>query len=227
MTTIRAVVFDYFGTLTPSIIEMTTDAERTALGTALGVDPYELKAQWAASYVARSTGQTGDLTATLRAMAIAVGGAPTEDGLAEAARIRSAVYRRSATPRPEAVDVLRSLKADGLLVAVVSDCSLELVALWPELPVADIVDTPVFSALVGRRKPAPEMYRAACVGLGVEPADCVYVGDGGSGELTGAAAFGMRPVLLADDDWAVGHRYDQDTWDGPMIHRLADVRTML
>jgi putative hydrolase of the HAD superfamily len=220
-------VFDYFGTLTPTIVEMTTAAERIALGGALGVDPAEFKAQWGASFVARSTGRTGDLTATLRAMAIASGGAPTEDGLAEAVRIRSAVYRRAATPRPEAVDVLGSLKAGGLRVAVVSDCSLELVELWPELPVADVVDTPVFSAIVGRRKPAPEMYRTACVGLDVEPADCVYVGDGGSGELTGAAAFGMRPVLLADDDWAGGHRYDEDTWAGPVIHRLADVRTML
>ncbi|HEY0804812.1 MAG TPA: HAD family hydrolase [Pseudonocardiaceae bacterium] len=226
MTT-RAVVFDYFGTLTPSIIAMTTDTERTAVGVALGVDPAALEAQWGTSYVARSTGRTGDLTATLRAMAIAVGGDPTEAGLAEAVRIRSAAYRRAARPRPEAADVLRALKADGLRLAVVSDCSLELTTLWTALPVAEFVDTPVFSAVVGRRKPDPEMYRRAYDGLGVRPDECVYVGDGGSGELTGAAAVGMRPVLLADDDWAAGHRYDQDTWTGPVIHRLADVRTML
>lgn len=223
----KAVVFDYFGTLTPTIVTMTTDVERTAVGVALGVDPVALEAQWGTSYVARSTGQTGDLTTTLRAMAIALGGEPTREGLAEAVRIRSVAYRRAASPRPDAVDVLRALKADGLRVAVVSDCSLELATLWPDLPVAEFVDTPVFSAIVGRRKPDPVMYRTAYDGLGVRPEECVYVGDGGSGELTGAAAVGMRPVLLADDDWAIGHRYDQDTWTGPVIHRLADVRTML
>lgn len=226
MTT-RAVVFDYFGTLTNSIVTMTTDAERDAIGIALGVDPIALESQWRTSYVARSTGQTGDLTATMRAMAQAVGGDPTEAGLVEAVRLRQIAYLRSAQPRPDAVDVLRALKADGLRLAVASDCSTELVELWPSLPVAEYVDTPVFSAIVGRRKPNPAMYRTACAGLGVEPGECVYVGDGGSGELTGAKACGMRPVLLADDDWAAGHRYDEDTWAGPVIHRLADVRTML
>ncbi|HEX9338452.1 MAG TPA: hypothetical protein VF892_21325 [Pseudonocardiaceae bacterium] len=113
MTT-RAVMFDYFGTLTPTIVEMATDTERTAVGVALRVAPAALEAQWAASSVARWTGRTGDLTATLRAMAIAAGGDPTEDGVAEAARIRSAAYRRAATPRTDAPAVLRALKADGL-----------------------------------------------------------------------------------------------------------------
>jgi len=226
MTT-RAVVFDYFGTLTRTIIAMTTDTERDALGAALGVDPIAFEDQWRTSYAARSTGRTGDLAATLRAMAKAVGGDPTDAGVAEAVRLRRTAYLRAAQPRPDAVDILRSLKADGLRLAVVSDCSDELVDLWPRLSVSAYVDTPVFSAVVGRRKPDPAMYGEACTGLAVEPAECVYVGDGGSGELTGAQAFGMRPVLLADDDWAVGHRYDPDTWDGPVIHRLADVRTVL
>src|SRR5260370_29252637 len=124
---------------------MTNDTARTAVGVALGVDRAVLEAQWGNSYVARSTGRTGDLIATLRTMAIAVGGEPTEAGLAEAVRIRSAAYRRAAQPRPEAADVLRALKADGLRLAVVSDCSLELTTLWRALPVAEFVDTPVFS----------------------------------------------------------------------------------
>ena len=224
--TILSVIFDYFGTLTPTIIEMATDPERVAIGTALDVDPAALEEQWAASFVARATGRTGDLRATLRLLATNLGATPTDAGLAEAVRIRSAAYRRAAMPRPETVDVLKALKADGFALAVVSDCSLELVGLWPSLPVADVVDTTVFSALVGRRKPDPVMYRLACTGLDVTPADCLYVGVGGSGELTGAAAVGMRPVLLADDDWAAGHRVDQDDWQGTTIQRLTDVAAL-
>lgn len=219
----RAVVFDYFGTLTPTILAMTTTEEQAALGRALKVDPDAFEDQWRASFADRATGRTGDSTATLRLMAEAVGGTPGEAELVEAKRIRSTAFRRSAQPRPDAVDVLARLRAGGLKLAVVSDCSYELVELWPELPLADSVDTTVFSAVVGRRKPDPLLYRLAYEGLGVAPADCVYVGDGGSGELTGAAAMGMRPVLIADEDWDTGHRYDADDWHGEVVHRLADV----
>jgi putative hydrolase of the HAD superfamily len=225
--TARAVVFDYFGTLTPTVLAMVTPAEQVELGRALGVDPDELEAAWRATFVSRSTGRTGDLRATLRALAIQVGGTPTEEGLAEAAGIRVMSYRRAARPRPDAVAVLGGLRARGLKLAVVSDCSHELVEMWGELPLADAVDTTVFSAVVGRRKPDPLMYRLAYEGLDVEPEDCVYVGDGGSGELTGAASMGMRAVLLADEDWSAGHRYDADDWHGESIHRLAEVPGLL
>jgi len=59
------------------------------------------------------------------------------------------------------------------------------------------------------------MYRLACTGLAVTPAECLYVGDGGSGELTGAAAVGMRPVLLADDDWATATASTRTTGRAP------------
>jgi putative hydrolase of the HAD superfamily len=225
--TTRAVVFDYFGTLTPTVLAMITPEEQTALGRALGVDPDELERAWRASFVERGTGRTGDLRATLTLLATRLGGAPTEAGLDAAVGIRAAAYRRSAMPRPDARTVLGGLRARGLGLAVVSDCSLELPAMWPELPLVDAVDATVFSAVVGRRKPDPLLYQLACEQLGVAPADCLYVSDGGSGELTGAAAVGMRPVLLADADWARGHRYDADTWQGTTITALAEVPALV
>jgi putative hydrolase of the HAD superfamily len=226
--TVRAVLFDYFGTLTPSMpLTMVTKDQRQALGTILGVDVDALDAAWRASYPERSTGRTGDLRATLRKLTTELGGKPTDAGLAEAAEIRMAAYRLSARPRPEAPQVLGTLRARGLRLAVVSDASYELPDLWPDLPVAEFIDAPVFSAEVGVRKPDPLIYRSACERLAVEPAECVYVGDGGRGELTGATAMGMRAVLLADDNWATGHRYDADDWHGETIHRLADVPALL
>jgi putative hydrolase of the HAD superfamily len=225
--TVRAVLFDYFGTLTPTVLAMVTAEEQAALGAALGVDPDRLEAAWRTSFVERSTGRTGDLRATLGMLAERVGGAPSEAGLTEAVRIRASAYRRSAWPRPDAPHVLGTLRSRGLRLAVVSDCSDELVAIWPELPVASSVDATVFSSVVGRRKPDPVMYRLACERLDVAPEECVYVGDGGSGELTGAAAQGMRAVLLADEDWSVGHRYDADDWHGESVRSLADVPSLL
>ncbi len=225
--TVRAVVFDYFGTLTPSVIDIVRVDERRALGKALGVDPDALETEWQGSFVERSTGRTGDLRATMLLLATRLGGAPTEAGLTEAADIRALAYRRSALPRTDTVGVLETLRERGLRLAVVSDCSAELVSMWPELPVAARVDATVFSAEVGRRKPDPLMYQLACERLGVEAGECLYIGDGGSNELTGASGYGMRAVLLADEQWSVGHRYDADDWHGEVIHRLTDVLGLL
>jgi putative hydrolase of the HAD superfamily len=217
------VVFDYFGTLTPSMSRLIMPDERIALGAALDVDPDALDREWEQSFEDRFTGATGDLTATLVLLAGRLGGQPSDADVATAAAIRTRAYTRSAQPRPEAVGVLDTLRERGFRLAVVSDCSTELGVLWPDLPVAERIDATVFSSDVGRRKPDPVMYRLACEGLGVAPGDCVYVGDGGSGELTGAAAFGMRAVLLADEHRGAGHRYDADVWRGELIHNLTEV----
>jgi putative hydrolase of the HAD superfamily len=224
---VRAVVFDYFGTLTPSVIDIVGVDERRAMGDDLGVDPDALETEWNASFVERSTGRTGDLRETMLLLATRLGGSPTEAGLTEAAEIRALAYRRSAQPRTNTVGVLETLRERGLRLAVVSDCSDELVRMWPELPVATRVDATVFSSVVGKRKPDPLMYQLACERLGVEAGECVYVGDGGSNELTGASGYGMRAVLLADEQWSVGHRYDADDWHGEIVHRLADVAGLL
>ncbi len=72
--------------------------------------------------------------------------------------------------------------------------------------------------VIGLVKPDPAIYQLACQRLGVIPEDCRYVGDGGSNELTGADASGMRAVLIApsyDDatslvyiEGSVGRSYD-------------------
>jgi len=54
----------------------------------------------------------------------------------------------------------------------------------------------VFSCEVGLAKPDPAIYHLAAARLGVEPAECLFVGDGGSDELSGAGAAAMTPVLL-------------------------------
>jgi putative hydrolase of the HAD superfamily len=53
-------------------------------------------------------------------------------------------------------------------------------------------DDVVFSYQVGHLKPEPEIYLLACRRLAVSPADAVFVGDGGSDELSGATGVGMR-----------------------------------
>jgi putative hydrolase of the HAD superfamily len=225
--TITAVVFDYFGTLTPTLRKAASGLDQPELAAILGVDPAALDAWWASSYPDRTTGRTGDGIATMRLLSTTLGGTQADEALRAAQRVRLATYARMTQPRPEAVAVLTTLRDRGLRIGVLSDCSPELPELWPDLPLVSLVDAPVFSSVVGERKPHPTMYATVCRQLGVTPQDCLYVGDGGSNELTGATRTGMRAVLIADENWAAGHRFDTDDWHGETIHRLTEVPALV
>ena len=68
------------------------------------------------------------------------------------------------------------------------------------------------------------MYELACERLNVNPQDCLYVGDGGSQELTGALAVGMNPVLLkASSEREDLYRPGAEEWGGTTISNLAEV----
>jgi putative hydrolase of the HAD superfamily len=54
--------------------------------------------------------------------------------------------------------------------------------------------------------------------------ECLYVGDGGGGELTGARAAGMTAIMLRAGDWAANAAYSrEDDWAGPALSSLAQV----
>jgi len=78
----------------------------------------------------------------------------------------------------------------------------------------------VFSCVLGRHKPDPELYRQALHGLEVPAAACLYVGDGGSDELAGAVRAGMAAVRIESAEHL---SYGQRPWVGPRIDGLAAV----
>jgi putative hydrolase of the HAD superfamily len=59
-----------------------------------------------------------------------------------------------------------------------------------------LFDTVLFSCEVKLKKPDRRIYELCAQRLGVEPDECLYVGNGGSDELAGARRAGMTPVLL-------------------------------
>ena len=176
------------------------------------------------SFDARARGATGDLAATLRWLAVGCGVDPSAARLERACAIRLSSEREFMAPRHAAIDVLTALKAGGVGIGVLSDCTHELVVHWPGLPFAPFVDAAVFSIETGKRKPDPAMYAEVCGRLGVVAADCLYVGDGGSNELTGARAAGMRAFQLCGPEFANAHTYDAEVgWDGEVIHDLPEI----
>lgn len=138
------------------------------------------------------------------------------------------MYRRWFVPRPGAEEVLSTLRASGFGLGLVSMCAPDAPALWRASPLAGGVDVEVFSVEVGLRKPDAPIYLRACEGLGVQATDCLYVGDGSYRELSGAAAVGMRPVLIRDPDEAAEMlRPDAEDWSGETIASLLEVPRLL
>jgi putative hydrolase of the HAD superfamily len=218
--TYRAVVFDFFGTLTEAVQRGPAHDRVAAM---LGCPAPAFARALDETFTDRSTGSLGDAIGSLGVVARLAGGRPTIATLRAAYAARVDAVRADTRLRPDAVSVLRSLRRRGLRTAVVSDCTPELAEFWPELPIAGLVDARVFSIEERRHKPHPWMYSAATARLDVEPASCLYAGDGGSHELSGAAAAGMAAVKLAASDLGRHLIFRPDPWQGPEIATLTDV----
>jgi putative hydrolase of the HAD superfamily len=223
-----AVIFDFFGTLTPSTPEHVWHAHTARSAAAIGVDVAAWRQTMNDSYAERATGSLGDLRATFSELARRNGIVPDDRALAAACAARAATQRELFVFRPDALAVLAEVRARGLRVGVLSDCTIELADAWDQLPVADLVDARVLSCEAGRRKPDPQLFAMIASRLGVIPRQCLYIGDGGGRELTGASASGMLAVMLRADDWAVNVAHArEDDWPGPRVSSLSAVLTLL
>ena len=221
---IAAVVFDFYGTLTPvSPADLWTE-HISRLAAAFGVAPQDLARVLDETYPERFVGALGDARQTLRALAGRLGVQVSDQRLDEAARLRQEIQESGFRLRPETLPVIGQLRERGLRTGLVSDCTSELPDAWPRLPVSALIDAPVFSCVEGMRKPDPRLFRTVAARLGADPAACLYVGDGGGRELTGSAAVGMRAVLLAGPDWHSNRVYDREKgWDGLRIGSLTEL----
>jgi putative hydrolase of the HAD superfamily len=219
-----AVVFDFYGTLTPPASDEVWERHAAVVADLLGVRVAGLVAALNESFGERVSGALGDATQTLGTLATRLGARPTQDRLNAAVQLRQQLQTTLFAPRPEALGVIGALRSAGLRIGLLSDCTWELPNAWPELPLAALVDTPVFSCAEGTRKPDPRLFRTVAARLGVDPAACLYVGDGGGRELTGAASVGMTAVLLAGQDWVPHGAIERETdWTGPRIGSLTEL----
>jgi putative hydrolase of the HAD superfamily len=219
-----AVVFDFFGTLTPVSPSEAWASNAARLGAVLGVPAATLLQVLDDSFPERISGALGDVRQTMHTLAARLGVQLSEEQLEKATATRRSVQESMFALRPEALGVIERLRSAGLRTGLVSDCTSELPDAWSRLPLSAVIDAPVFSCLEGTRKPDPRLFRKVAADLGTEPARCLYVGDGGGQELTGASGIGMRAVLLAGPDWhANDDRRRENCWTGPRIESLTEL----
>ncbi|BDX34414.1 hydrolase [Mycobacterium antarcticum] len=205
MTTTRAVLFDFSGTL----FRLEEDA---SWFTDIQVDEREVDGHVQAELMRRLTAPTGasvhmderarqawvnrDLAPHLHREAYLH--VLRESGLAD--QHAESLYGRAIDPAswhpyPDTATVLASLRRQGLKTAVVSNIAFDVRPAFAALGVKDDVDEFVLSFEVGAVKPNPDIFRTALARVGVDAEYALMVGD--SEEADGAArAVGCRFALV-------------------------------
>jgi putative hydrolase of the HAD superfamily len=94
----------------------------------------------------------------------------------------------------------------GLIQGVISDWGTDLLGILASLGVTQYFKFVVVSAIVGRAKPAAEVFQYAIERAGVAAAEAVYVGDSYIADVLGARGAGLLPVLV--DRHGHNHAFD-------------------
>ena len=213
----RAVIFDLWQTLVPWPHEAAESYYRS-MADAYGV-PYErFRGAWFDSHAQRATGPIAD---NLRSVAATLSVEPDIDQLLE---YRRDWTRAALAPRDDAVATLEELHRRGHRLGLITVCSEDVEHVWDETPLAGLFDATVYSSSAGVSKPDPRIYELACERLGVEPADCLFVGDGANDELPGAERVGMTAVQLRSPGESLTP--EGEAWTGASIERLGDVLSL-
>ncbi|MQA01404.1 MAG: HAD-IA family hydrolase [Streptosporangiales bacterium] len=222
--TVRAVIFDWGGTLTPyhqlDYVEVWRQVART-------LDPARaddltaalLGAEEELWRRAREEQRSGHM-----AEVCAAAGIPLDDAY------RSAFFQAweaHTYTDPDADALLRELRARDIVVGLLSNTT------WPRDWLDGVLardgvlghfDATVYSCELDCVKPHPEAFRHAMERVGVQtPASAVYVGDRAYDDVYGAQRAGMRTVLVPHSDIPAAERWGEPAEPDATVQCLADL----
>ena len=217
---VRAVIFDWGGTLTPW---HSVDHEELWLSVCA---PHYPAVEAAAAAAAARTAEMELWRLAANAQQSATLDAVFKRAGVTASAGLMASYYEAWDPHtltdPDAPPLLRELRRRGIKIGVLSN------TMWPRAAherifirdeIFDLIDGAVYSSEIPWVKPHPEAFRAAMRAVGVaDPSECVYVGDRPYDDVHGAQSVGMRAVLVPNSDVPAFAAAQPDA----VIPRLAD-----
>jgi putative hydrolase of the HAD superfamily len=218
---VRAVIFDWGGTLTPW-----HSVNQEELWLAVCARHYPAAEAATAAAAARAAemelwrlAESAQQSSTMDTVFARAGFTASEAFLAS--------YYEAWDPHtltdPDAPVLLRELRRRGIRIGVLSN------TMWPRDAherifirdeVFDLIDGAVYSSEIPWVKPHPEAFRAAMRAVGMtDPGECVFVGDRPYDDVHGAKSAGMRAVLVPNSDVPAFSGTEPDA----VIPRLADL----
>ncbi|KAA2264678.1 HAD family hydrolase [Solihabitans fulvus] len=223
----RAVIFDWGGTLTPWLTMDHLAIWRSYADVVHPDDP--LRAAELASALLTAENAAWDV-ARVEHRAFTLGqvlAAAEAPELAEALAAFWLSWQPATHTDPDVAPLLTALRERDIRVGVLSSTAWP--AAWHEEVlrrdgVLDLFDACVWSSDLPWTKPHPEAFRAAMAAVGVtDPADCVYVGDRPYDDISGAKGVGMRAVLVPHSTIPAEQQVPVDARPDAVIQRLADL----
>ena len=198
--TVRAVLFDWGGTLSVHRDVDLLDMWRAAAGVLAPADPEPVAAALLAAEDAwwRSCTEHGDRSGTTEELVRSVASATHLDVEAALAAYHGA-WEPTVAHDPAAGAALTALRERGLRTGLLSNTH------WPralherwlaDAGLLDLLDVRVYTSDLAHLKPHPEAFGALLQALQVEAADAVFVGDRPRDDVWGAQRVGMRTVLM-------------------------------
>lgn len=126
---------------------------------------------------------------------------------------------------PDTLDVLRELKAAGVLIGINTNrpCTAEMhLPGLIDMGIGEYVDAAVCSGDTGYCKPHRSTFELVLAKLGVAAGDAMMVGDGAAIDMRGGKAMGMTTV------WKLNGRYDAPSCPDAdhEIHDLAELLSL-
>ncbi len=228
----EAVIFDLFGTLARIYSRREWQECSLQMARVLSIPANDFERLWQETSEERGKGEFPTIKANVEYIGHILGIHLQETQIAFACKLRSDFSRHQLEPVPFVIEVLSRVKSDGIKTGLISNCAVDVPTIWSETYFAALIDAPIFSCSVGLRKPDERIYRLAAQQLGVKLDECLYIGDGDSHELTGAAQVGMHPVLVRNpfEESADALRDNPDApgrWQGQVISSLREVLDLL
>jgi putative hydrolase of the HAD superfamily len=231
VTAVRAVIFDWGGTLTPW---HTVDlfAQWWAYADAYAPDDGRSADELAAALLAQEdsawqAGREHHRSATLDEIFRAVNVEPSGERHERALAAYQSFWDPHTHTDPDVPGLFRALRARGIKVGVLSN------TLWTREfhdevfrrdGVLELVDGAVYSSELAYTKPHPEAFRAAMRAVGEsDPAGCVFVGDRPFDDIHGAKEVGMRAVLVPHSDIPPSQHGHTMGEPDAVVTRLAEV----
>ena len=232
---VKVVIFDLFETLVSEFDAGHPSITEVAQTLALPVEDFQ--SEYVNHRPARCTGQL-DYAASLHYIVGKLGGKSPESTIKTLAdRRQSAFTAHLRCIEPEILDMLNKITTSGIRLGLISNTDGSEVLNWANSPLAPFFEVTIFSHAVGMVKPVPDIYQHACKNMGVAPSDCIFIGDGNSDELRGAAQVGMLSFCAAwflhrHTDWLGEDIVMRRAAGYPILHhpselvdRVRDIRT--
>ena len=223
-----AVIFDLFGTLVDNLPYKEYQNVLGQMASILTVSTDAFRRLWSETGHERNLGIIGTIEVNIEYICKKLGVSADDARIRFATQIRNDFIANVMRPREDAMDVLSCLQSQGFKIGLISNCTPETPLIWKATPFAPLFDVAVFSSSVGVMKPDPRIYELAVEQLATKAENCLYLGDGGSQEFTGAARVGMHPVMIrvAYEDDTQPHLMNREEWADPVISSLKEVLTL-